>query len=212
MRLYTNDHVVQPGQPLTVMVDSATRVRAQVLSRDEDADLAVLRVHPDVCRDCPSLALAPFDTSQSAVVPGDHVVAIGYPLSQRSTVTSGIVSSLRERAIMADINLNPGNSGGPLLDMRGRGGSEHVHRAVGPRTGHRGDDPDFCCAAGSGDVRDFGAVSVAASSKVVRSQGRGAARCLPLPARPYWCSESRVSLVRERVAAEAREVGTGSHL
>jgi len=53
------------------------------------------------------------------VVPGERVVAIGFPLHQRSTLTSGIVSAIREHAIISDVNINEGNSGGPLVNMQG---------------------------------------------------------------------------------------------
>src|SRR5258705_497122 len=59
------------------------------------------------------------DSSGQVVVPGERVVAIGFPLFQRSTVTAGIVSTLRERALISDVNINEGNSGGPLVNMQG---------------------------------------------------------------------------------------------
>ncbi|MBZ5542827.1 MAG: trypsin-like peptidase domain-containing protein [Acidobacteriia bacterium] len=51
---------------------------------------------------------------------GEHVVAVGFPLSQQMSVTTGIVSSVRPGAITSDVRINHGNSGGPLLNLRGQ--------------------------------------------------------------------------------------------
>lgn len=116
----TNDHVIgRASKDVSIMLDSLTRVAAQVLVRDHDADLALLRISPEASSGYPRLRLAPTDSQGRGVVPGERVVAIGFPLSQQSTLTSGIVSSVRDRAIISDVNLNPGNSGGPLLNMAG---------------------------------------------------------------------------------------------
>jgi S1-C subfamily serine protease len=117
--IVTNDHVITGERVLSVALDTNKRVPAQLVVRDHDADLALLRLNPGACPDCPRLQLAKADSSGVIVVPGERVVAVGFPLSQRSTVTSGIVSSVRERAILSDVNINPGNSGGPLLNMAG---------------------------------------------------------------------------------------------
>src|SRR2546425_11811693 len=57
------------------------------------------------------------DSTGAIVVSGERIIAVGFPLSQQSSVTSGIVSSVRERAIISDVNINHGNSGGPLLSL-----------------------------------------------------------------------------------------------
>lgn len=113
--IVTNDHVIAGGQPVSVAVDSTIRVPAQILATDVGADLAVLRIHDSVCQECATLSLG----EVADLAPGQRVIAIGFPLNQEKTVTSGVVSSMRNDAVMTDLNLNPGNSGGPLLTLQG---------------------------------------------------------------------------------------------
>ncbi|HXM39460.1 MAG TPA: trypsin-like peptidase domain-containing protein [Gemmatimonadales bacterium] len=117
--IVTNDHVVAGERAVSVVLDTNRRVAAQVVTRDHDADLALLRVSTSACPDCPRLRIARQDSTGAIVVPGERVIAVGFPLSQQSSVTSGIVSSVRQRAIISDVNINPGNSGGPLLNFAG---------------------------------------------------------------------------------------------
>ena len=118
--ILTNSHVVENAEPdnLTVELDPRTRVRAQLLARDPDADIAVLRVHPLFLRSRTRIPLQN-PVGKSPVVPGERLMAMGYPLSQELTITSGIASSVRAGAIISDVNINPGNSGGPLLNVDG---------------------------------------------------------------------------------------------
>jgi S1-C subfamily serine protease len=116
--IITNDHVVEAGNP-TVMVDSVTRVPAQILARDHDADIAILRIDPNMCGDCPRLRLLAPAAGAPVAEDGERVIAIGFPLHQERTLTTGIVSSLRDRAVISDVNINHGNSGGPMLVMSG---------------------------------------------------------------------------------------------
>jgi putative serine protease PepD len=96
------------------------------VGKDPDTDLALLRVEPD------GLDLRPLDLGSSASVQvGDPTVAIGNPFGLEQTLTTGVVSALQRRltapsgfqiddVIQTDAALNPGNSGGPLLDAAGR--------------------------------------------------------------------------------------------
>lgn len=115
----TNDHVVAGSSTATVYIDSVTRVNAQVVVRDADADLAILRIPADRCAHCSQLQLARADPNQPLVIAGERVLAIGFPLSQEMTLTTGIVSSVRAGAIISDVNINHGNSGGPMLNLSG---------------------------------------------------------------------------------------------
>jgi hypothetical protein len=112
----TNAHVVEGTSDVSVYVDSATRVPAQVVLRDEDADLAVLRVSAGACPKCTALLLS---SDSSPIAPGMHVTALGFPLHQGVSISTGIISSAQTDIVTTDANLNPGNSGGPLLDGLG---------------------------------------------------------------------------------------------
>lgn len=115
----TNAHVVTNQRSSSVVLDSVTRVRAVILARREDHDVALLLVNPEVTRDRPALHLAQARASSSIVEPGERVLVIGFPLDQEQVLTTGIVSSVRSGAIISDVNINPGNSGGPMLNYSG---------------------------------------------------------------------------------------------
>lgn len=114
----TNDHVIGTADAISVYLDSVTRVPAQIVARDHEADLALLRLPTDRCADCPALPLA-VAADAGLVVAGERVIAIGFPLNQEMTLTSGIASSVRDGAIISDVNINHGNSGGPMLNLAG---------------------------------------------------------------------------------------------
>lgn len=118
--LITNAHVIEGAEidQITVIVDSVTRVRAQVLARDAESDIAVLRIADEFVADRTRILLQS-TSGRAPVVPGERLIALGYPLNQGLTVTSGIASSVRAGAVISDVNINPGNSGGPLLNVHG---------------------------------------------------------------------------------------------
>jgi S1-C subfamily serine protease len=115
----TNDHVVANETKASIYLDSVTRVPAVVVARDREADLAILRIPSNRCTDCPHLPLAVSKPDEPLVVAGERIFAIGFPLNQEMTLTTGIASSVREGAIISDVNINHGNSGGPMLNLAG---------------------------------------------------------------------------------------------
>ena len=122
--LLTNSHVVHGAESARATFPDGTAARAYLVGDDPDTDLALLQVHH---RPGAWLALAASDALQV----GQIAIAVGNPLGFGSTVTAGVVSALgralRSRSgrliddvLQTDAALNPGNSGGPLLDSRGR--------------------------------------------------------------------------------------------
>jgi S1-C subfamily serine protease len=121
----TNYHVVQNASRVEVSFSDHERLPARVVGRDPSTDTAVLEV-----RALPR-ALTPLELGNSDLVNvGDAVVAIGNPLGEDRSITSGIVSALQRsivapngaaivHVIQTDAALNHGNSGGPLLNARG---------------------------------------------------------------------------------------------
>ncbi len=119
--ILTNAHVVRDARSVTVKLADRREFEASVLGVDAATDVAVLRIPATAL---PTVQLG--DPSQLAV--GDYVLAIGSPFGFEQSATSGIVSA-KGRAlpgdayvpfIQTDVAVNPGNSGGPLFDARGR--------------------------------------------------------------------------------------------
>jgi S1-C subfamily serine protease len=112
----TNHHVVRGARRVTVSIPGFGVRRARVVAVDPARDLALLKVPG---RSLPSLSL-----TQRPVRPGDDVIAIGSPMGLAHTVTKGIISSTRRIRdgvdyLQTDVSVNPGNSGGPLLNDAG---------------------------------------------------------------------------------------------
>jgi len=119
----TNSHVVAVGQGVDVNFSDGTRAKAALVGHDPHTDLALLRVE---CAGLPFVSLG--DSGDLHV--GQLVIAVGNPLGFQSTVSTGVISAvgralrsqqgrLIENIIQHTAPLNPGNSGGPLLDSRG---------------------------------------------------------------------------------------------
>ena len=126
-RVLTNAHVVAGATDVRVVLSAQRTLAATVIGRDLDTDLALLEVHaPD------GVKLHPLELGDSDEVQvGDATVAIGNPFGLDRTLTTGVVSALQRRltaqsgftiedVIQTDAALNPGNSGGPLIDAAGR--------------------------------------------------------------------------------------------
>src|SRR6202142_920933 len=123
--LLTNSHVVHGAARLIVRLNEEPGIEADLVGNDPDSDLAVLRIG--------STAALPFvEFGDSAVLRvGQVAIAIGNPLGYSKSVTTGVISALGRTlragsgrlmhdVIQTDAALNPGNSGGPLVDSKGR--------------------------------------------------------------------------------------------
>jgi serine protease Do len=120
--IITNNHVVGDSAEIEVRLSDRSKLIAQVIGKDPDTDLAVLKVTAD--RPLPH---AHFGDSSTVRV-GQWVLAVGNPFGLERTVTLGVVSGIGrenvnlsryENFIQTDASINPGNSGGPLFNLRG---------------------------------------------------------------------------------------------
>jgi serine protease Do len=142
--IITNNHVVEDADRVTVRYADGQSTEAEVVGRDPNTDIAVIKV------DAKNLIPLPLGNSDDADV-GDWVVATGFPLSlgQTATVTAGIISAkgrslgilqsnvgqtALEQYIQTDAAINPGNSGGPLVDLAGN--VVGVNSAIASPTGY----------------------------------------------------------------------------
>ena len=148
--LITNSHVIAGAAKLSASTTDGHRYDATLIGDDPATDLAVLRLN---ATGLPHAELG----SSSRLKVGQLVVAIGNPLGFQATVTAGIVSALGrtlrspsgrliESVIQTDAPLNPGNSGGALVDGRGR--------VVGVNTAMIGQAQGLCFAIGADTVTD----------------------------------------------------------
>jgi len=116
----TNAHVVQGASEVTVKLTDRREFRAKVLGADPSTDIAVLRID---AKNLPVVALG--DPSRARV--GDWVVAIGSPFGFENSVSAGIISAKGRSLpgdtqvpfLQTDVAVNPGNSGGPLFNLKG---------------------------------------------------------------------------------------------
>jgi S1-C subfamily serine protease len=123
--ILTNSHVVSGARAIEVSMADGQHSAARIIGEDPHTDIAVLRT--DAPLQAPSLSMH----DSKLIRPGQLAIAIGNPLGFEQTVTTGVVSavgrSLRaatgrliDDVIQTDAALNPGNSGGPLVDSQGR--------------------------------------------------------------------------------------------
>jgi 2-alkenal reductase len=136
--IVTNNHVVEEASKVEVTFFDGTTVEAEVIGKDPDSDLAVIKV--DVTEE----SLRPITWGDSdKIVVGQRAIAIGNPFGLDGTLTTGIISALGRslptetqfsipEIIQTDAAINPGNSGGPLLNSQGE--VIGVNTAIVPRT------------------------------------------------------------------------------
>jgi S1-C subfamily serine protease len=176
--LLTNSHVASGAKDLRAALTDGREVPATLVGDDPETDIAVLRLAGS------GFPYATFGNSSSLRV-GQLVIAIGNPFGYQATVTAGIVSalgrSLRTRSgrlvesvIQTDAPLNPGNSGGPLVDGAGR--------IVGINTAIAGGAQGICFSIGIDIAADV-AATLMREGRVRRSRLRFAGQTITLDRR-----------------------------
>src|SRR4029079_13588688 len=120
--ILTNHHVVEDAARITVGLQSGEKFRGTVVGVDPETDVAVIKI--DAPKDLPTVTLGDSNAAQV----GDWVLAMGSPFGLDQTVTAGIISkkeretpyfNVFQRFLQTDAAINRGNSGGPLVNMRG---------------------------------------------------------------------------------------------
>lgn len=120
--ILTNYHVIEDAAKITVILQSTEKYRATIVGFDPETDVAVLKI--DAPKDLPTVTLGDSNAAQV----GDWVLAVGSPFGLDQTVTAGIISkkerespyfNVFQRFLQTDAAINRGNSGGPLVNMRG---------------------------------------------------------------------------------------------
>jgi Do/DeqQ family serine protease len=137
--IVTNNHVIEKATEITVVFNDQTSVSASVVGKDPNTDIALLKVETDT--KLPALGFADSDNLRI----GEWVLAIGNPFNFTSTVTAGIVSAKArnlniipeefkiESFIQTDAAVNPGNSGGALINLKGE--LVGINTAIASHTG-----------------------------------------------------------------------------
>lgn len=164
----TNNHVVDRASEVEVLLNDNRTYTAKVVGTDPDTDLALLKIDEE------NLPFVEFGDSENIQI-GEWVLAIGNPFDFRSTVTAGIVSAKArninilarsgsntriEAFIQTDAAVNPGNSGGALINLKGEliGINTAIASPTGAFAGYSFAVPATLVKKVAFDLRDFGAV------------------------------------------------------
>lgn len=165
--IVTNNHVVSGADVVTVTFNDRNSVQAKVIGTDPSTDLAVIKI------DQQNLPFMEFGNSDDVHL-GEWVLAVGYPLSLDATVTAGIVSakgrsiginstksrSAIESFIQTDAAVNPGNSGGPLVNTTGQliGINSAIASMTGSYAGYSYAIPANIVKKATADIIQYGTV------------------------------------------------------
>ena len=164
--IVTNNHVIDGADDVYVTTNSNEEYKAKVVGTDPSTDLALIKIESGK-----GLTAIPFGNSDDLRV-GEWVLAIGNPFNLRSTVTAGIVSAKGRAAgsgqgslqvgsfIQSDVAVNPGNSGGALVNMAGEliGINTMIYSSTGNYAGISFAIPTSIVHKVVGDLKEYGTV------------------------------------------------------
>lgn len=134
--IVTNNHVIDKANEIQITLNNQKKYKAELIGADENNDIALLKIEADI-----DLPYTPFANSDNIKI-GEWVLAVGNPYNLTSTVTAGIVSakgrdlqgnSATDSFIQTDAAVNPGNSGGALVNTRGE--LVGINTAISSKTG-----------------------------------------------------------------------------
>ena len=114
--LMTSFGVAGNSKFLSVRFARQQHFEARFVAGDPAKDIAIIRVNPEHLR---SITAIPLKSSRRVGMEGEHVVAMGSPLFQPTTITEGILSKVDDDTIISDVNLSQGMAGGPILNLQG---------------------------------------------------------------------------------------------
>jgi Trypsin-like serine proteases, typically periplasmic, contain C-terminal PDZ domain len=197
----TNEHVVSGSRLTSVQFDERRKVRAQVVASNPEQDIAILRIAPKAFDGATVLKIAQPSNGEPTLIEGERVFTIGSPLNQRKIITSGIVSKIESRAIISDVNINHGNSGGPLFNS--------VGEVVGVTT--FGDLPQNGGPGISGVIRiEEAAPLLAEARRLISSQPAPEAHPLPVePVDTFPLDAIKTAITAEKFNIKPYQYGIG---
>ncbi len=186
--IVTNNHVIAGASEVEVVLNDKQKYVAQIIGTDPSTDIALLKI------DAKDLIFLPFANSDSVRV-GEWVLAVGNPFNLESTVTAGIVSAkgrsiniLEDNAaiesfIQTDAAVNPGNSGGALVDLRGQliGVNTAIASPTGTFAGYSFAVPSNLVRKVVGDLKEFGLVQRGFLGVTIRNVDVDQMKTLKLP-------------------------------
>jgi S1-C subfamily serine protease len=164
--IVTNNHVIEEANELEITLNNKKKYKAKIIGKDAANDIALLKIEADF-----ALPYVPFTNSDNIKI-GEWVLAVGNPYNLTSTVTAGIVSAKGrdlegnrniESFIQTDAAVNPGNSGGALVNARGEliGINTAISSETGSFIGYSFAVPSNIARKIIDDILEFGSVQEA---------------------------------------------------
>jgi hypothetical protein len=199
--ILTNQHVVANSEYLAVQFDPEHKIKAELLASDSQKDVALLWANMAAFPGAVAAPLAKHEEGKGAVQEGERVFTIGSPLSLDKILTTGVVSKVEAHTLLSDVNVNPGNSGGPLFNSTGM--------VIGLTTcdAHSGSGPGV-----SGIVRIEDALPMLEQNRSKATGVAPSAELLPVaPLKPYPLDGLKAALIPEKYDWRPYSISIGEY-